>query len=140
MSEAPSVIRSIPPFLFMSDTPSPDQPFNPAAPHDPFQAAKASAMKAAEELRNAASLKAQELRHSAETRAQDLKAAAEHKAEEFRERADDFKHSAEEAFADARAKAGDLRADAEKFAREKPLHALLTAFGVGLFVGIILRR
>jgi ElaB/YqjD/DUF883 family membrane-anchored ribosome-binding protein len=124
----------------MSDTPPSNAPFSNATSHDPFQAAKASAMKAAEELRQAASLKAQEIRQSAETRAHDLKAAAEHKAEEFREKADEFKHYADQTFSDAKAKCADLRTEAENFAREKPLHALLTAFGVGLVVGIILRR
>ena len=32
------------------------------------------------------------------------------------------------------------KAAAEKFAREKPLQALLTAFGVGFLVGVILKR
>ena len=30
--------------------------------------------------------------------------------------------------------------EAETMAREKPRQALLTAFGVGLFVGLLLRR
>jgi ElaB/YqjD/DUF883 family membrane-anchored ribosome-binding protein len=34
----------------------------------------------------------------------------------------------------------DLRVEAERFAREKPLQALLTAFGIGFIVGNILRR
>ena len=74
----------------MSDSPSPETPFraNPAV-HDPFQAAKASALKAPEALRNAAA---------------------------------------------------DLRSEAEKFAREKPLQALATAFGAGLLLGMLLRR
>ena len=118
----------------MSDSPSPETPFsaNPAV-HDPFQAAKASAMKAAEELRNAAAAKAQELRHTAESRAQDIKSAAEHKAEEIRERAD-------QVLTDAKATCADLRSEAEKFARDKPLQALATAFGAGLLLGMLLRR
>lgn len=125
----------------MSDSLSSDAPFN-SAPigHDPFQAAKASAMKAAEELRNAAAAKAQEIRQSAEAHAQDLKAAAGHKAEEIRDRADEFRQYADQTLNDARAKCADLRTEAENFAREKPLQALATAFGVGLLVGIILRR
>lgn len=125
----------------MSDTPSPDAPFsiNPAG-QDPFLAAKASAMKAAEELRYAAAAKAQELRQSAETRAHDIKAAAGQKAEEFREKADEVRQYADKTLSDAKAKYADLRVEAENFAREKPLQALATAFGVGLLVGIILRR
>lgn len=100
---------------------------------DPFQAAKASAMKAAEELRNAASQKAQELRSAATERAQQFRATAE-------ERAQDFRDYADKAFTDARERYADLRTEGEKFVREKPLQAVLTAFGVGLFMGLILRR
>ena len=47
--------------LPMTDNPTADSPFGaPATPIDPFQAAKASAMKAAEELRSAAAQKASE--------------------------------------------------------------------------------
>lgn len=125
----------------MSDIPSSDVPFSSTSSgHDPFQAAKASAMKAAEELRNAASAKAQELRQSAETRAQDFKAAASHKADEIREQAEEFRQYADQTLNDAKVKCADLRSDAESFAREKPIQALATAFGVGLLIGIILRR
>ena len=118
----------------MSDIPSSDFPFSSATSgHDPFQAAKASAMKAAEELRNAAAAKAQELRQSAESHAQEFKTAATNKADEFR-------HYADQTLNDAKVKCADFRTEAENFAREKPLQALATAFGVGLLVGIILRR
>ncbi len=124
----------------MSDIPATDTPFNEPPAHDPFQAAKASAMKAAEELRNAATQKAQELRQSAEARVQDIKAAAGHKAEDLRERADEIRHYADQALHDAKAKYADIRTEAENYAREKPLQALLTAFGAGLVLGLILRR
>ena len=131
--------ESLPP-----NTPTPGtNPVGPlpgSATHDPFQAAKASALKAAEELRQATAMKAQELRHSVETRAHDLRTAAEHKAEEFRERATEVRHQADQAIQDARARYDDLRSEAEHFAREKPLQALATAFGVGLVIGLILRR
>lgn len=103
------------------------------SPADPFAAAKASAMKAAEELRNAASAKAQEFRHAAEQRAQQIKHSAEEAGEQFRDYAD-------KAWAETRAQTKDFAAEAEKFAREKPLQALLAAFGVGFLVGVILKR
>lgn len=124
----------------MSDTPSADVPFNAPPAQDPFQAAKASAMKAAEELRNAATQKAHELRQTAEGHAQNLKSAAEAKAHEVRERADELRQYADQALHDAKAKYADLRGEAESFAREKPMQALLTAFGAGLVLGLILRR
>ncbi|MBL9145813.1 MAG: DUF883 family protein [Verrucomicrobiaceae bacterium] len=117
----------------MSDPIPSDPQFGAAASQDPFQAAKASAMKAAEELRNAASQKAQELRSAAQERAQQFKSTAT-------ERADDFKEYAGQAFNEARDRYADLRTEGEKFVREKPVQAVLTAFGVGLFVGLILRR
>lgn len=117
----------------MSESIPSDSSFTNPANNDPFQAAKASAMKAAEELRNAASQKAQELRSVANERAQQFKSAAN-------ERANDFREYADQAFTDARERYADLRTEGEKFVREKPLQAVLTAFGVGLFVGLILRR
>lgn len=120
-------------FSAMSESIPSDAPFGAASSQDPFQAAKASAMKAAEELRNAASQKAQELRSAAQERAQQFKSQAT-------EHADDFKEYAGQAFSEARDRYADLRVEGEKFIREKPVQAVLTAFGVGLFVGLILRR
>ena len=117
----------------MSESTSSDAGFGAAPGSDPFQTAKASAMKAAEELRAAASAKAQDLRAAAEQRAQQLKSAAQEHAGEFRDYAD-------QAFSDARDRYADLRTEGEKFVREKPMHAVATAFGVGLLLGLILRR
>lgn len=121
----------------MTDTPTADSVFGSSPPHDPFQAAKASALKAAEELRAAAAQKASEFRAAAETKAQQLRDSAGQKATDIKEKAGEF---ADNTFSEARVRYDDLRAEAEKFAREKPLQALLTAFGLGLVVGAILRR
>jgi hypothetical protein len=56
------------------------------------------------------------------------------------ERAGEFREYADQAFDDAKARYSDIREETEKFVREKPVQAVLTAFGVGLFVGLILRR
>ena len=117
----------------MSEPFSSDAAFGSAPGADPFQTAKASAMKAAEELRAAASAKAQDLRAAAEQRAQQLKSVAQEHAGEFRDYAD-------QAFSDARDRYADLRTEGEKFVREKPMQAVFTAFGVGLVLGLILRR
>lgn len=135
----------------MNESNPPDSVFGSAPTQDPFQAAKASAMKAAEELRSAAMQKATELRSAAEQRAQDLKSVAGQKAAEIKsglsEKADEFKHYADDAVGHARESLGEARercenliADAEDLARTKPRQALLTAFGVGLVVGLLLRR
>lgn len=121
----------------MSDNPTAESAFGSGVPHDPFQAAKASAMKAAEELRAAAAQKATEFRTAAEARAQQFRSTAEQKATDIKEKAGEF---ADHTIHEARVRYDDLRAEAEKFAREKPLQALLTAFGIGFVVGAILRR
>lgn len=121
----------------MTENPTAESPFGASLPHDPFQAAKASALKAAEELRAAAAQKASEFRTAAESRAQQFRSTAEQKANDLKEKAGEF---ADHTFSEARVRYDDLRAEAERFAREKPLQALLTAFGVGFVVGAILRR
>jgi ElaB/YqjD/DUF883 family membrane-anchored ribosome-binding protein len=121
------------PLFVMSDSNSSDATFGSAPGTDPFQTAKASAMKAAEELRAAAAAKAQDLRAAAEQRASQFKNAAGQHASEFREYAD-------QAFTEARDRYADLRTEGEKFVREKPVQAVLAAFGVGLFLGLVLRR
>jgi ElaB/YqjD/DUF883 family membrane-anchored ribosome-binding protein len=121
----------------MTENPTADSPFGASSPHDPFQAAKASALKAAEELRAAAAQKASEFRSAAEARAQQIRSSAEQKATDIKEKAGEF---ADHTFNEARVRYADLRAEAEKFAREKPLQALLTAFGIGFVVGAIVRR
>ncbi|MCB1209778.1 MAG: hypothetical protein KDK97_10645 [Verrucomicrobiales bacterium] len=134
----------------MTDS-APDSPFAPATGHDPFQAAKASAMKAAEELRAAAAQKAEELRGAvgqkaaelrsmAGDRADTIRAAAGQRVEDIREKAGEIRDYAGNAMSDAKDRYEDLRMQAEKFAREKPVQALLTAFGAGFLLGAILRR
>lgn len=129
----------------MSDTSLPsDIGFGAAPTTDPFQAAKASALKAAEELRAAAAQKASELRTAAETRAHQLKASAGQKAAEIKsdlqDKTEDLRAYADEALGQAKQRCENLLTEAENLAREKPRQALLTAFGVGVVVGLILRR
>jgi ElaB/YqjD/DUF883 family membrane-anchored ribosome-binding protein len=118
--------------------------FGAATSSDPFQAAKASALKAAEELRSAAAQKAQELRSAAEGRAQQFKASAEQRASEIRtdlqDKTEDIRAYADEALDQAKQRYETLMTEAEKLAREKPRQALFTAFGVGVVVGLLLRR
>ncbi len=121
----------------MNENPTVDPDLNIGTSPDPFQAAKASALKAAEELRSAAVQKATEFRSAAESRAQQFRSTAEQKAADIKEKAGEF---ADHTFTEARERYTDLREEAEKFAREKPLQALLTAFGIGIVVGAILRR
>jgi ElaB/YqjD/DUF883 family membrane-anchored ribosome-binding protein len=129
----------------MNDTsPLADIGFGAAPTSDPFQAAKASALKAAEELRSAATQKAQELRTAAEARAQQIRASAGQKASEIKtelhDKTEDLRAYTDEALGQAKQRYESLMIEAENMAREKPRQALLTAFGVGVVVGLILRR
>jgi ElaB/YqjD/DUF883 family membrane-anchored ribosome-binding protein len=131
--------------IIMNDTsPLSDLGFGSHASQDPFQAAKTTALKAAEELRAAASQKASELRDVAGARAQHFKNSAEQKAAElksgFQDKAGDIRGYADDALGQAKERYEALMSEAEVMAREKPRQALLTAFGVGLFVGLLLRR
>ncbi len=97
-------------------------------------------MKAAEELRAAATQKAHELRAAAESKATQFRSTAEQKAADLRDKAGEYREYADQAFTDAKGRCEDLRTEAEAFAREKPMQAILTAFGVGIFVGLLLRK
>jgi ElaB/YqjD/DUF883 family membrane-anchored ribosome-binding protein len=107
--------------------------YAPGPNQDPFSTAKASALRAAEELRSSTAAKAQELRQAAEARAANLKAAAQQQAGEFKDYAD-------QAISDARERYADILVEGERYVREKPVQAVATAFGVGLFLGLLLRR
>lgn len=100
---------------------------------DSIATAKASAKKAAEDIRYAASAKARAISDAAKIRAQHLREAAEDKANEF-------KGYADERWTNASTKARDFATEAENYAREKPLKALLAAFGIGFVIGAILKR
>ena len=116
----------------MNETHPSDTTFG-TAPADPFAAAKSSALKAAEDLRNAAAAKAQEIRQAAEQRAAQFRSAAEI-------RAGEIKDCADKAWDEASSQMKSLAGEAERYAREKPLQALLAAFGVGFLAGMIFRR
>jgi ElaB/YqjD/DUF883 family membrane-anchored ribosome-binding protein len=82
----------------------------------------------------------QRLRDAAEAQAGRLKAAAGQRVHDLGGRADEFREIASETLGQARVQYEELMAEAEKLAREKPRQALLTAFGVGLLVGLLLKR
>ena len=90
-------------------------------------------MKAAEDLKAVASAKAQEFRSAAEQRAAQFRDVAGVKGAQFRDFAD-------KTWGEARKDIGDVTEDVKKFTREKPLHALLAAVGVGFIIGAIVRR
>ena len=87
-----------------------------------FESGKAHAKQAAEDLKAAANAKATEFRSAAETKAQE------------------FRGQAEKIYGDYRTRARTLREDGEQYVRENPTKAVLTALGVGFFLGLIFRR
>lgn len=121
-------------------TKMPDDSFNePAAAgesaraEDRFESGKAHVSKAAEDLRAAAEAKAHELRVAAEAKAHELRATAEAKAAEWRGKA-------EHAYSEAQDRAKNWRDDGERYVRDNPSRAVMTALGVGFLLGLIFRR
>ncbi|YCM44898.1 hypothetical protein V2O64_02555 [Verrucomicrobiaceae bacterium 227] len=136
---------------------------NPANPYSDSPAAKsaaddlraaaegktpARALTVAEEkaraLKQSAAQKAHQLRDFAGEKAQDLKTAATDKIEAIRDGAEEtaiqLKGVAGEQWQDTRVKARELHASMEDYVRANPTKAVLTAAGIGLFLGLISRR
>lgn len=95
-------------------------------------------------LKETAAQKANQLRDYAGEKAQDLKSAATEKIEAFRDGAEEtaiqLKGVANEQWQDTRVKARELHASMEDYVRANPTKAVLTAAGIGLFLGLITRR
>ena len=98
-----------------------------------FEAGKAHAKQAADELRSAAEEKAAQLRTAAEGKAAEFRTTAEAKAQEYRAKA-------EETYEQVRTRARTLQDDGEAYVRENPLRGVMTALGVGFVLGLLFRR
>jgi len=98
----------------------------------------------AKALKEAAAQKAGQLRDFAGDKAQDLKTAATDKIDALREGAEEsaiqLKEVASEQWQDTRIKAREFHASMEDYVRANPTKAVLTAAGIGLFLGLISRR
>ena len=114
-----------------------------------------SVQKAADDLRAAAAQSASQVASSAEERARQLKESASKKAQQFREfagekadqvrdvagdKAQQFKSVAGEQWKDTQVRATEFHSEVEDYVRQHPTKSLLTAAGVGLLFGLILRR
>lgn len=137
MSDSYSTLDPQPGFTPMpaANTPSVSQ-----AAHDLRVAAgekarelKDRAVGSAQQIRDTASEKAAQLKQVASERATQLKSVASEKAQQFRE-------TATEQWEETRAKAKEVHASAEDYVRANPTKSVLTALGVGVLIGLIVRR
>jgi ElaB/YqjD/DUF883 family membrane-anchored ribosome-binding protein len=114
-----------------------------------------SVQKAAHDLRVAAGESAKQVAHSAEERARQLKEAASKKAQQFREYAGEkaehaketagdkvgqIRHAAGEQWEDTRIRARELHGQIEDYVRQNPTRAVLAAGGIGVLIGLLVRR
>jgi ElaB/YqjD/DUF883 family membrane-anchored ribosome-binding protein len=111
--------------------PTPSHPLAPVA--ESLQTARESVRRTAGQWRDAASQKASDLKASAAQRAAELR-------EGLHEHSDELRDFAGDALKQAVDQYEQFMQEAESLAREKPRKALYTAFGVGLVIGLLLRR
>lgn len=114
-----------------------------------------SVQQAAHDLRVAAGESAKQVAHSAEERARQLKDAASKRAQQFRDYAgekaehvrdvagdkvDQFKSAASEQWEDTRVRSREIHGQVEEYVRQNPTKAILAAGGVGILIGLLVRR
>ena len=104
--------------------------------HDPEkenQSGKEQLKAAAEDLKAAAAGKIEDLRKTAGQKTEEWRKAAEEKAKEA-------SRAAEHAWSSATSKGQDWLIQGEDYVRKNPAQAVLLALGVGIVVGIRLRK
>jgi ElaB/YqjD/DUF883 family membrane-anchored ribosome-binding protein len=102
-------------------------------PEEAAESGKDHLRAAAGNLKEAASTKVEDIRQAAGQKADELRSAAQGKAQELRGRA-------ESAWSDFRSKAKNWQAEGEAYVRDNPIKAILIALGLGLLLGLLLRR
>jgi ElaB/YqjD/DUF883 family membrane-anchored ribosome-binding protein len=85
------------------------------------------------DLKEAASAKVEDIRQAAGQKVDELRGAAQGKAQELRS-------AAESTWSDARSQAKSWQAEGEAYVRKNPAKAVLIALGVGLLLGLLLRK
>lgn len=123
-----------------TDSPFSESPASQQAASD----LRAAAGDKARQIAQDASVKAQQLKQSAVDKAQQFRDFAGNKASEIKEtagvKAQQFKDAAGEQIQHSRVRAREAHADAEEYIRQHPTKSVLTALGVGVVIGLALRR
>ncbi|MGJ8656238.1 MAG: DUF883 family protein [Akkermansiaceae bacterium] len=118
--------------------------YKPTTPTPLSPSDYAGVSRAASDLRRHAADAAEDMADFAATKAQTVKTAAVEKAQNFRdfagEKAAAIKQEAGVKLKQGAEKAKELHTTAEDYVRENPTKAVLGAVGVGVIIGLILRR
>lgn len=102
-------------------------------PEEATQSGQEHLKSAADDLKTAAAGKIEDLREAAEQKTAELHKAA-------REKAKEAGRTAEAAWSSTTSKGKDWLTKAETYVRENPTQAVLIALGVGVFLGMCLRK
>jgi ElaB/YqjD/DUF883 family membrane-anchored ribosome-binding protein len=108
-------------------------PISSRGPEAIFESGKTQAMRAAEQLRSAAATTVQQFRTAAGEQTGTMRAAAETQADHLRD-------AAEQQWTQARSQMQDWQQDLEDYVRANPTKSILATFGLGLVVGMLLRK
>ncbi|MEO0415044.1 MAG: DUF883 C-terminal domain-containing protein [Verrucomicrobiota bacterium] len=86
----------------------------------------------------------EETKIHAENTAEELKRLASEKGEEWlnlaREKGSEFSAAAKENFSETKEKLEDWKVEGEEYVRENPGKSLLAALGIGVLVGMIIKK
>jgi len=97
------------------------------------EASKEQTARTVDEFRDAAATKARQLRDAAGQQVDALRNQAADQSDQIRD-------SASGQWNSTRHRADELRAEMEQYVRENPTKSVLVVFGIGLFVGMLMRR
>jgi len=128
---------------FMADGPIGDTSKSQLAADD-FRTAANSSTNKAKQIAQDAGVKAQQLKEAAAAKANQFREFAGAKASDLKEtagaKAQQIKQAASEQVEHGRVKAREAHADAEAYVKEHPTKSVLTALGIGIVIGLVIRR
>ncbi len=128
---------------FMADGPASDAFKSQSAAND-LRSAVADPNSKAKQIAQEAGAKAQHFKQAATEKAQQFREFAGSKANDLKEtagvKAQQIKQVASEQVEQGRVKAKEAHADAEQYVRDHPTKSVLTALGIGVIIGLVIRR